>query len=163
MPSDQPEKSGGAEPPGPVEDSAFKRVVKSRTFIAAAVVLTLYTLGGFILTPYLVERYVPKILEKNLRCDARIGEVHINPFLFTLEANAFRLSEPDGSYVTGFDRLFLDFELSGLFRWAWTFKAFELENPKVSVVIERDGGLNFKRLVLGRGLAEKIMVKPLDS
>ncbi len=125
----------------------FLRIVKSRVFMTMAALLALYTLCGFLLAPYLVERYVPRILQKKLVCEAQLGKVRINPFLFTFEANNFSISETNATPIGRFDRLFLDFELSGLFRWAWTFKAFQLENPEVSIVLEQDGVVNFVKLI----------------
>jgi len=97
--------------------------------------LASYTLCAFFLAPHLVERYLPGILQKKLVCSAGIGKVHINPLLLTLEANGFSISETDGTPAGGFDRLFLDLEFKDLFRWALTFKAFQLENPEVSIVM----------------------------
>lgn len=142
--SDKKEQDGDA---APVDAPVFLRFVKSRIFMAMAVLLVLYTLGGFFLAPYLVKRYGPRIIQNNLVCDVHLGKVRINPFLLTFEANDFSISERNAAPVGRFDRLFLDFELSGLFRWAWTFKAFHLENPEFSIAMEKDGVVNLAKLI----------------
>ena len=66
------------------------------------------TLAGFFLTPYLVGRYLPELVQEKLKKNAAIGEVRVNPYMFTFEANDFRMTEPDGRSIVGFKRLFID-------------------------------------------------------
>ena len=128
----------------------MRRIFLGKAFIITVGVLILYTLGGFLLAPYLVRHYVPQISQDLLQRDAHIGKVHLNPFLFTLEANDFELTETDGTPIGGFKRLLVDFELSSLFRWAWTFRQITLDEPLVNIVIGTDGVLNLAKL-MGEG------------
>ncbi len=98
------------------------------------------------LTPFLVRHYVPKIVEEKLQKRASIGEVHINPFIYTFEVNDLRMDEPDGQPIAGLERLFIDFELKSLFKWAWTFRQVILDGPVVNAAINPDGSLNLARL-----------------
>jgi uncharacterized protein involved in outer membrane biogenesis/outer membrane protein OmpA-like peptidoglycan-associated protein len=106
-----------------------------------------YTLVGFFLVPRLVRTYVPRYVQEQLKRRAEIGEVRLNPLLFKLEIKHFRLQEADGRPLLGFDRLFVDFELSSLFRRAWTFAEIQLEGPRLDVVLARDGRLNIAELL----------------
>jgi hypothetical protein len=112
--------------------------------IAAA--LTLYALAGFLLIPYLVRHYVPKLAGEHLRCQAAVAEVRFNPFLFELEAKDFSFKEAAGEEVFGFQRLFVDFDLESLFRWAWTFADIRLEGWAADLVIDREGRLNLTKI-----------------
>src|SRR5512137_792904 len=105
----------------------LKKILRSKPFIICVAVVVCYTLAGFFLTPWLVRHYVPKIVQEQLKKQAAIGEVRINPYIFTVEANDFRMEEPDGQPIVGFKRLFVDFELKSLFNWAWTFRQVSLE------------------------------------
>jgi len=127
---------------------ALKKILRSKPFIICVAVLVFYTLAGFFLTPWLVRHYVPKIVQEQLKKQAAIGEVRINPFIFTVEANDFRMEEPDGQPIVGFKRLFVDFELKSLFKWAWTFRQVSLEAPHVNAVIAKNGALNLADLAL---------------
>src|SRR5439155_14578503 len=82
-----------------------------------------------------------------LKRRAEIGDVRLNPLLFKLEIKHFRLQEADGRPLLGFDRLFVDFELSSLFRRAWTFAEIQLEAPRLDVVLAPDGRLNVADLL----------------
>jgi len=56
--------------------------------------LVFYTLAGFFLTPWRRAALRAKIVQEQLKKQAAIGEVRINPFIFTVEANDFRMEEP---------------------------------------------------------------------
>ena len=139
----------------------LRRIFLGKAFIITVGVLILYTLGGFLFVPYLVRHYVPQIAQELLQRDAHIGKVRFNPFLFALEANDFELTETDGTPIGAFKRLRVDFELSSLFRWAWTFRQFTLNEPLVNLVIGTDGALNLAKLTAkGPGQTEKSDLPP---
>jgi uncharacterized protein involved in outer membrane biogenesis len=125
----------------------LRRILRSKITIIAAAALLVYTLAGFLLAPYLVGRTVPRLAAEKLDRTASIGKVRINPFLLTFEANDVSLAERDGTPIAGFAQFFADFEVSSLFRWAWTFRELRLEKPEAHAVIAPDGTLNFARLV----------------
>ncbi len=112
--------------------------------IAAA--LLLYALAGFLLIPYLVRHYVPKLAAEQLRCQAAVAEVRFNPFLFEFEAKDFSFKDAAGEAIFGFQRLFVDFEVESLFRWAWTFADIRLEGWSADLVIDREGRLNLAKV-----------------
>jgi len=124
----------------------LKKILRSKAFIICVAVLAAYTLAGFFLAPRLVRHYVPRIVQEQLKKQAIIGEVRINPYTFKVEANDLRMEEPDGQPIAGFKRLFVDFELKSLFKWAWTFRQLSLEVPHVNAVIAEDGILNLASL-----------------
>ena len=126
---------------------SYGRIFFGRGVIIAASLALFYGLAGFFLAPYLVKRYVPQLVQEHLQRDMRIGEVRINPFLFTFAADNVLLSEKDTRPIAGFDELFVDFELSSLFRWALTFRHFELVKPIVNLVFAPDGALNLAQIV----------------
>jgi len=118
--------------------------------ISVAVIVLLvvaYTLAGFLLVPRLIVRHVPPYVKEQLKRRAEIGAVRFNPFLFKLEITHFRLQEADGRPILGFDRLFVDFEPTSLFRRAWTVADIELDAPRVDAILTRDGRLNLLDLL----------------
>ncbi len=117
------------------------------TAAVLAVLAVAYTLAGFFLVPRLITTYVPRYAQEQLKRRAAIGEVRLNPLLFKLEIKNFRLQEADGRPLLSFDRLFVDFEVSSLFRRAWTFAEIQLEAPRLDVVLARDGRLNVAELL----------------
>ena len=119
-----------------------KRIATSKVFLAGLAALLLYALAGFYLAPYLLERHLPRYAQDQLGSQATVGDVRINPFRLTLEAKDFRLEYPPGQPIVAFDRLLVDFQLSSLFRRAWTFADVQIDGLDLYVEVRRDGSLN---------------------
>ncbi|MDX2511024.1 MAG: DUF748 domain-containing protein, partial [Desulfobacterales bacterium] len=127
--------------------TAVQKMIHNKALISLTVVLILYTLSGFFMAPYLVSRFVPDMVAEKLHRELRMGQVKINPFLFSFQVDDAGLHEPDGTLIAGFRQCFIDFELSSLFRWALVFKSVRLDGPITNVVIDGEGVLNLARLV----------------
>ncbi|MEK6594484.1 MAG: DUF748 domain-containing protein [Pseudomonadota bacterium] len=127
--------------------AAIKRFLPVRLLIVAAVLALLYLLMGFQILPALGERYLPRYAAEQLQRKASVGEIRVNPILFTIEIRDFRLAEQDDAHIIGFKRLLVDFELSSLFRWAWTFANITLDGLDVRAEIRPDGRLNLLDLL----------------
>ncbi|MFH0351761.1 MAG: DUF748 domain-containing protein [Chromatiales bacterium] len=120
--------------------------VRNPWVLGIAAALALYALAGFLLIPYLVRHYVPKLAAEQLSCQAAVAEVRFNPFLFAFEAKDFSFKDAAGEAIFGFQRLFVDFELESLYRWAWTFADIRLEGWSADLVIDREGRLNLAKI-----------------
>ena len=118
------------------------RITTSKVFLGVIAALLLYALAGFALAPALLERYLPRYAEEQLGSQVTVGDVRINPFLLRLEVKGFRLEYPPGQPLVGFSRLLVDFQLSSLFRRAWTFAGVQVDGLDLNVEVQRDGGLN---------------------
>ena len=125
----------------------LRRIAASRLLWATAALFVLYTAGGFLLAPWLIERYVPRFAQEQLGRRATIENVRVNPFLLTLEATRFRLESAGERPTLKFERLFADFELSGLFGSPWTFSQVRLEKPSVALEIDAEGRFNIAELL----------------
>src|SRR5215470_1865640 len=120
-----------------------KRITSSKVFLIAIGALLLYALAGFFLVPPALERYVPRYAREKLGSQATIGRVSINPFLLRLEVKDFHLEYPPGQPIVTFARLFVDLQLSSLFRRAWTFADVQIDGLDLNVELQSDGRLNF--------------------
>lgn len=93
----------------------------------AVITILLYTLAGFFLVPMLVSHLVVKNARDSMDREAVIGPVHFNPYVLSLQVEGFELKDRDSENLFSFDELFVNFQLSSLFRWAWTFREFRLD------------------------------------
>jgi hypothetical protein len=93
------------------------------------VTLLTYTLAGFYLAPLLVRKNITDTVNNDLGREVRIEHVKFNPFSFSLEIHGLELDDVDGKRLASFDEFLVDFELSSLFRWAWTFREIRLSQP----------------------------------
>ena len=94
--------------------------------------IVVYTLIGFFLTPYLVERQLTNYVAVQLGRQLSVKKLQMNPYAFTLEISGLALKDADGSPILSFDRFFGDFELKSLFRRAWTFSEINLKPLSLS-------------------------------
>jgi uncharacterized protein involved in outer membrane biogenesis len=124
--------------------------MRSRKILVVAVVLGvllgLYALAGFLWVPKLVQSEVLATFERDYGRTAELARPTFNPFTFELEARSFSVPDDDGARLLGFDRFYIDFELSSLWRRAWTFREIALEQPYLRVVQRADGSLNLADL-----------------
>ena len=125
----------------------FVKVLLSLPLVLAACALAIYALGGFVVAPWWIKRELPQILKTKLDATGTVGEIAINPFLFTVEVRDFALTESGGSKpAIAFDRLFVDFEASSLIHRAWTFADITLELPRINLEADAKGALNLAKL-----------------
>src|ERR1700733_10217745 len=92
----------------------FTRTKAFRISAVVAVLAALYALAGFVLAPRLLRSALMEDIPKNLGVNPTVGEIRFNPFTFQLDLRKFSLAAPDGEKLLGFERLFVDFELSSL-------------------------------------------------
>ena len=53
----------------------------------------------------------------------------------------------DGKPLAGFDRLYVNLDTTGLFRWAWRIQDIQLDRPRATVEVRRGGKLNWSALI----------------
>lgn len=125
--------------------TAFARA-RRRWLIGAVAVLVLYTVAGFFVVPAIAQRQIVATLGELLQRPVSLEALRVNPFALSADARGFRLTESDGSALIAFDRLFVNFQTSSLFRWAWTFREIRLEGPFVELIRGASGEINLAAL-----------------
>ncbi len=130
----------------PVRKHWLMRVLLNKAFIIAVALMITYTLAGFFLVPYLIKRQAIRFAQESLKCPLVMEEVRVNPYALTLDIRNFDLKERDGSPLLAFKAFFINFEISSLWRWAWTFADVRLEGPAVNLEIKPEGRINFVEL-----------------
>jgi uncharacterized protein involved in outer membrane biogenesis len=124
---------------------------RSKLFWAAAVPLALvglYALLGFKVAPGIAREQAQAFVREHYARELAIGEIAIHPFKLQAEVRNLALPDADGQPMLGFERLFVDFELSSLWNRAFTFKDVIVEAPAARVVVRPDGSLNLADLAL---------------
>ena len=111
-----------------------------------AALVGLYALAGFVLAPKLVRSALLKDIPETIAATPAVGDIRINPFLLQVTVEKFSLTAPGGEKLLGFDRLFIDFELSSIWHRAYSFAAIDLTSPFVNAFVAKDGSLNLMQL-----------------
>jgi hypothetical protein len=125
-----------------------KRLLRNKKAWAfLAVLVLLYTILGFLVAPKIIHRQMVSAVTENLGRRCSLQAVRFNPFLLSLTLRGFVLEEPDGAEAVTFDELYVNFQVSSLFRWAYTFKEVRLDNPRAHVRLMPNGRTSFADIV----------------
>ena len=107
----------------------------------------IYTVAGFFVLPPIIKWQLVKRLPEITHRQVAVKQVKINPYALSLTIRGLSLMETNGEPFAGFDEFYVNFELSSLFRWAWTFSEIKLEHPTANLVRGSDGQFNFANLI----------------
>lgn len=120
-----------------------------KILLPAAGLVGLYALAGFFLAPYLAEKHLPPLLSQELGQPVSLGQVEFNPFDLRVVVHDFRLGADPAQPLVSFGRLAADLRGESLWRWAWTLREVELDQPFVNLTFAADGSLNLAALGAG--------------
>lgn len=126
------------------------RVVKialSLPVLIAAGLYALYLVFGFFLVDPLAQKLLPWVGENKLASRLSAQRVSFNPFTLEATVDDLRLAETDGKPLAGFDRLYVNLETTGLFRWALRIQDVQLDGPDVNLAVLPGGKLNWAALI----------------
>ena len=113
-----------------------------RKYVWALVAIAIYAVLGFFLAPWLVQKNAIDSIHERYGAELRLEKVEVNPFILSLRLNGIELDDPSGAPVARVAQLFVNFQLSSLFRWAWTFDEFRVAAPELFVARDEAGNLN---------------------
>ena len=119
----------------------FGRYKKPLVIAAAAIII--YALLGFFLAPWLINKTATDAVRDNLGVALKLQKVSVNPFVLSLQVDGLELDEPGGEAFLTVERIFVNFQLSSLFRWALTFRELHIDSPRLRLERDADGEFNF--------------------
>ncbi|WP_417565285.1 DUF748 domain-containing protein [Marinobacter sp.] len=119
--------------------------VPRNLLIGFLALLILYTLAGFLLLPWWLERSIPAQLEQRMGWQAEVTGISANPYTLSVETLGLSATDSDGEPVAGFDRLLVDLNFFQLIRGIAGFESIELDDPFIRVDLLKDYRVNFAR------------------
>jgi uncharacterized protein involved in outer membrane biogenesis len=122
-------------------------VRRSRRRYVVAALLLLYSGVGFFIAPALIKWQLQQKLPAYTHRQTAVKQVRVNPFALSLTVRGLALTETNGTPFLGFDELYVNFQLSSLFRWAWTFSEIKVAGPTANVICFTNGQFNFSDLL----------------
>ncbi|HNP34846.1 MAG TPA: DUF748 domain-containing protein [Woeseiaceae bacterium] len=129
-------------------------IYKLRHYLAVlCAVLLSYAIFGFLVLPWLVNRYAVEMVRNDYGAELRLAGVACNPFVLSVTVDGFELHNPAGDLVAQADTIFVNFQASSLFRWAFTFAEIRLDAPELFVARDQRGALNIAYLMQGSDAA----------
>ncbi|MED5239112.1 MAG: DUF748 domain-containing protein [Pseudomonadota bacterium] len=120
----------------------WKRISwKRKTLVILAGLYLLYVLLGFLVAPGLVQRNAVEILADLTGREVVIEEVKINPLTLSAKVNGFAIKDEQTEVLAAFESLYVNFQLSSLFRWTWYFDQVAMDG--LTVRARRNPGSEF--------------------
>lgn len=114
----------------------------------ALVLVGAYALFGFHTVPRILRYQAGEFVRHEYGRELSVGEIRFNPFRLQLEIEDLSLPDADGRPMLAFERLFVDFEASSLWKRAFYFRELTLDGPLVRAVVRPDGAINLADLAL---------------
>ena len=127
--------------------------------IITAILILLYGVFGFLIAPYILKSNLISGIAGQLGRNVTVNEVKVNPFVLSVTVRGFEISEPDSGRFVGFEELYVNFQLSSIFRRAYTFDEIRMIAPHGRVKVLPDSSLNFSDLLASSDPVEP----PLDE
>jgi uncharacterized protein involved in outer membrane biogenesis len=124
-----------------------KKILLSLPFLIVAGLFVLYLVFGFFLVNPLAQKLLPWIGENKLASQLSARQVKFNPLTLEATVDGLKLAQMDGQQLAGFDRLYVNLETSGLFRFAWRLRDVQLDGPVAFFEVARGGKLNWADLI----------------
>ncbi|MGE5319772.1 MAG: DUF748 domain-containing protein [Hyphomicrobiaceae bacterium] len=115
--------------------------------LIAAGLFGLYLVFGFFLVNPLAQKLLPWVGENRLASQLSVRQVKFNPLTLEATVDGLKLAEKSGAPLASFERLYVNLDTTGLFRWAWRIRDIELDQPHATVEIRRGGKLNWAALI----------------
>jgi hypothetical protein len=122
--------------------------------ISVAVTVSVYAILGFFLAPWLVKKTAIESVSENLHAILDIGKVAINPFILSLNIEDSKLTDDTGNALATVDQIYINFQLSSVFRWALTFDEFHVVGPELFLARDASGAVNAAGLLKAKTESE---------
>ena len=123
-----------------------RRMVKW-SLIGVAVLLTVYTLTGFLAVPWMIKSYGARRLGEVLGRPVHVARAAFNPYTFALRIEGLTITEAGGSPLISLAELYIDLDLAASLGATPTIHQLHLGGPEVHVTRLADGTLNLARLL----------------
>ena len=125
----------------------LKKILTGKPFLIVVGLLLAYFLFAYFAVDPIARRLLPWVAENKLASRMTVERVKFDPLRLSLTVDNLRLTRPDGSALAGFQRLFVDLESSGLFKFAWRLRDVRLTAPQAVMDIAPDGSFNWAALI----------------
>lgn len=127
--------------------TAPKMQRRSKWLIAVGSVVVVYTVVGFLVVPAVVKSQMLKILPGLTKRQVSVDRVKCNPYVLSLTIDGFSLKETNGDVFSSFGELYVNFQLSSIFKRAFVFDEISLKDPFAQVTYLTSGSFNFANLI----------------
>jgi hypothetical protein len=110
-------------------------------------IFILYIVIGYFVLPHIVKNQIVKNVRELTNREVSLEEVRFNPLVLSLTLQNFEVKgKKDKSFIK-WQEFYVNFQLSSIFRLAWTFDEIRLTKPNVFIEKETVDTFNFSDLI----------------
>ena len=124
---------------------SFLRSQQKRLIVLGSIIVV-YALAGFFLAPWLIKNKAIATVDQMFGADLRIANIDLNPFALSIRIQGVELDDPENETTATIGEIFVNFQLSSLFRWAWTFDEARISDAEVFASRNASGKTNLAYL-----------------
>lgn len=93
--------------------------------------ITAYSLMGFILIPWVMHKQVPVLSQEFLKRDTEVERIRFNPWTMRLQLDMLRVLDEQQAPLLTFDQLVVNLSISSVWQLAADFDEIKIETPVV--------------------------------
>src|ERR1700744_1664109 len=105
--------------------------------------LVFYTVVGFLILPPIIRAVAVKVISRELDRETSIQKIKLNPYDFSVTVDGLLIKDKDGQPFVSWDEVYVNFQISSIFRKAWQFKQISVVRPFARAQMNPDGTFNF--------------------
>ncbi|MFI5180749.1 MAG: DUF748 domain-containing protein [Thermoanaerobaculia bacterium] len=109
--------------------------------------LILWAVAGFLVLPRLLRPVVERKLTERLHRPVTLRSLSINPFALSATLEGLSVKDRDGGHFFSFESLYVNLEMSSIFRGGPVLSAIRLSKPAVTLIRFPDGTYNLQDLL----------------
>lgn len=109
--------------------------------------LVFYTIFGFLILPLIVKAVAVSQLKKQLKREAAIESVRMNPYAMSITIRGLNIKDLDSETLLSWDEVYVDLRLLSVFGRAWGVDRLRVINPYVRVQLNKDMTFNFSDII----------------
>ena len=137
--------------------------MKRWLFRLGAALFLLYTLVGFILIPYLIERVLPQQASAILGAPVTLHSAGFNPYIFRLKLEGLTVQTPQGMPLLSLRSFGVNVDPIYLLKGQIAIRLVTLRRPKLTIAIDEKGRFNFDWLLHLNADANDTDAKPANA
>lgn len=122
-------------------------ILAMRTLQGIVGCIVFYLAFAWLAVNPLAQWLIPKLAASQLASHASVEKVSFDPLALTLSVDKLVLTDQHAAPLASVDRLTVDLEASGLFRWAWKLKEITVTTPRIHLAISKAGKFNWSDLI----------------
>lgn len=134
-----------------------------RSIKITSAILIFYTLAGFLLLPWFLQRYLTHSLANDLQHTIEVQDVRFNPFLLKLQIDGLKILDTDNTPLVSLEQFRFDYEFLSVFRLVYGIEELVIEKPFVKLEADGKGSYTLLHMFAAKSDAMLEETQPTDN